>query len=157
MTQQQSLFAIIFGTIAIIAVSYVGFVWWDRGAPPGFKPKIVDVSVETINRNHRGVKLKGMARHDVRIRSKDQNSGKISYVYPLMPMDKMNSTMIKVMVRTTIPPDEIATIEERTIEGLARPPGRAINGDIIRTWRDRGYDFEEKFVLVEEFVEEKQP
>ena len=94
-----------------------------------------------------------MARHDVRIRQKDQNSGKISYVYRLMPVDKMNSTMIKVMIRTTIPPDEIATIEKRTIEGLARPPGRAITGDVIRSWQDRGYDFEEKFVLVEEFVD----
>ena len=34
----------------------------------------------------------------------------------------MNSTMIKVMIRTTVPPDSMATIEERKIEGLARPP-----------------------------------
>lgn len=155
MSQQKSLLLLIFGTISVIALSYIGFVWWDRGAPPGFTPELVDVTVDTINRNHRGVRLKGMARHDVRIRQKDQNSGKISYVYPLMPIENMNSTMIRVMIRTTIPPDEMATIEERTIEGLARPPGRAINGEVIRSWRDRGYDFEEKFVLVEEFVEEE--
>ena len=26
----------------------------DRGAPPGFKPTIVDVTIDTINREHRG-------------------------------------------------------------------------------------------------------
>jgi hypothetical protein len=153
MTQQQSFFALIFGTIFVLATTYVGFIWWDRGAPPGFKPEIVDVTIDTINREHRGVRIHGMARHDLRIRLKDQNSGKISYIYPLMPMDKMNSTMIKVMIRTTVPPDSMATIEERKIEGIARPPGRTVNGDIIRSWQDRGYDFKEKFVLVDEFTD----
>ena len=151
MTQQQSFFVLIFGTTFILAATYVGFVWWDRGAPPGFKPTIVDVTIDTINREHRGVRIHGMARHDLKIRLKNKNSDKISYVYPLLPMDKMNSTMIKVMIRTTVPPDSMATIEERKIEGLARPPGRTINGDIIRSWQDRGYDFDEKFVLVDEF------
>tara|TARA_B110000037_G_scaffold128197_1_gene145764 strand:+ start:148 stop:609 length:462 start_codon:yes stop_codon:yes gene_type:complete len=151
MTQQQSFFALIFGTIFVLTTTYVGFVWWDRGAPPGFKPEIVDVTIDTINREHRGVRIHGMARHDLRIRLKDQNSDKISYIYPLMPMDKMNSTMIKVMIRTTVPPDSMATIEERKIEGIARPPGHTVSGDIIRSWQDRGYDFKEKFVLVDEF------
>ena len=139
--------------LSIIAV--LGFIRWDRGAFPGFKPEIVDVAIDDITRNHRGVRVHGMARHDVKIKQRDRNNAdSIFFIYPLMPMNDMNSKEIKVMIRSSVPPDSMAMIEEKTIEGLARPPGTLVTKDVFVAWEERGYDFAEKFVLVDSFDEE---
>lgn len=154
MTPKQTALSIFFGSAILFSSIAIGFVWWDRGAFPGLKPEIFDVEVLEINRNHRGVRLHGMVRHDVKIKQRDQTSNTIAYVYPMMPMNDMNSTMIHVMIRTHVAPDSMAMIEERTIEGLARPPGRALGKDVIEAWRAKGYEFAPKFVLVDEFEDE---
>ena len=127
----------------------LGFYWWDRGALPGFKPTIEPVSIEDITLDYRGVEVEGMARHDVKITQ--QVSGEKWYVYPLVPKDDMNKKVIKVMIMTQVKPDSMATIEERTIIGLAKPPGRMIPKDIYESWRGEGYTFEDRIVLIEEF------
>jgi hypothetical protein len=127
----------------------LGFYWWDRGALPGFQPKIEPVSIEDITLDYRGVEVEGMARHDVKITQ--QVSGEKWYVYPLVPKDDMNKKVIKVMIMTQVKPDSMATIEERTIIGLAKPPGRMIPKDIYESWRGKGYTFEDRIVLIEEF------
>lgn len=130
----------------------LGFYWWDRGALPGFKPTIETVSIEDINLDYRGVKVEGMARHDVKI--KQQVSGETWYVYPLVPKENMNTKIIKVMIMTQVPPDSMATIEERTVVGLAKPPGRMVPKEIYESWRGEGYTFEDRVVLIEEFPKE---
>jgi hypothetical protein len=132
----------------------LGFYWWDRGALPGFKPTIVDVSIEDINLDYRGVRINAMARHDVKITQ--QVSGEKWFVYPLVPKDNINTKFIKVMVMTQVPPDSMASIEERTVIGLAKPPGRLIPKEIYESWRGEGYTFEDRVVLIEEFPEETQ-
>lgn len=129
----------------------LGFIWWDRGALPGFKPEIVDVTIEDISWNNRGVRIHGMARHDIRI--KQDVAGTIWHVYPLVPVDDMNTKIISVMIMTTVPPHKRATIEERTIEGLAQPPGRLIGPEIFKSWRNAGYEFEDRVTLVEEYID----
>ena len=154
MTPKQTALSIIVGSTLAAATVIIGFIWWDRGAPPGFKPKIVDVTIDTINRNHRGVRIHGMARHDVRIKQKNSDDpADNTYVFPLVPADDFNTDYIRVLIRTTNKPDSLATIEEMTIEGLARPPGRLINREIIDSWKSQGYEFDDKYVLVEAFTD----
>lgn len=147
--RKLALWIFILGTSSIV-LGGLGFYWWDNGALPGFKPTLVDVSIAEISLDNRGVRIAGMARHDVRIKQEIQ--GVVWYVYPLVPKDKINTKFIKVMVLTTIPPDSMATIEERTIEGIARPPGRLIPKEIYESWRGEGYTFEDRVVLIEEFT-----
>ena len=140
------------GGISGFIVAVLGFYWWDRGALPGFQPTIVDVSIEDINLDYRGVRVEGMARHDVKITQ--QVSGEKWFVYPLVPKDNINTKFIKLMVMTKVPPDSMATIEERSNVGLAKPPGRLIPKEIYESWRAEGYTFEDRVVLVEEFPKE---
>ena len=131
--------------VLIIITLRVAFVWWDRGAPPGFQPTIVDVTINTINRNHRGVRISGMARYDVRIKVGN------NYVYPLMDAKKFNKKLIKVMIASPVQPSRLVDLEEMTVEGLARPPGGVINLKVYNAWRHKGFEFDDKFVLVESF------
>jgi len=154
MTPKQRALTIVGGSMLLTAATTIGFIWWDRGAPPGFKPTLVDVSIADINRNHRGVRIHGMARHDIKIKQTNSSDpSDIAYVFPLVSADDINSNFIRVMIRTTQAPDEMATIEEMTIEGLARPPGRLINSEVIESWQNKGYEFDPKFVLVEHFTD----
>ena len=154
MQPKQKALSIVFGSMLAMATATIGFIWWDRGAPPGFKPTLVDVTIDTINRNHRGVRIHGMARHDIRIQQKNSDDPTdISYVFPLVPLTKINTDYIRVLIRTTNKPDSMATIEEMTVEGLARPPGRLVNREIIESWENRGYEFDPKYVLIEQFVD----
>lgn len=138
-------------TTFLLTSGILGFIRWDRGAFPGFKPTIEEVTIETINRNHRGVLIHGMARHDLRITEKLGDD--TWHIYPLLAKEKMNSKEIHVMVLTRKEPDSVATIEERTVEGLAQPPGRYVPASIKKSWEDRDYSFSPKFVLIKEFYD----
>jgi hypothetical protein len=45
----------------------------------------------------------------------------------------------------------MATIEEMTFTGFARPPGRLITKEVYQSWENEGYTFEDKIVLVQEY------
>ena len=135
--------------VLVLLSGWIGFVWWDRGAPPGFRPSLEAVSVNTINRYHRGVRISGMARHDLRIKMKV--SGEERYLFPLMDSKDFNAKLIKVMILSPKPPSQIASLEERTIEGIARPPGNLVSPDSYKSWQRKGFEFAPKFVLIEEF------
>ena len=141
------------GGISGFVIAVLGFYWWDSGALPGFQPTIVVTSPSKISiLDYRGVRVEGMARHDVKITQ--QVSGEKWFVYPLVPKDDINTKFIKIMVMTKVPPDSMATIEERSIVGLAKPPGRLIPKEIYESWRAEGYTFEDRVVLIEEFPKE---
>ena len=141
----------IFGPASLIAIIALGIYVWDRGAFPGFRPKIVPVGIEDINYNdYRGVKIEGMARYDIRIKQ-SLPDGKTYMVFPVVPLDKPNSKFIDVMVRSTKIPEGIYGMEEVVIEGFVRPPGRLINKEIMLAWMDEGYIFDNHFVLIEAY------
>ena len=140
---------IILGPSVLVLLGAVGFFWWDRGAPPGFRPTIYDRSITEISLNDRGVRLKGMARYDINTKQLDENDEIMYYIFPLVPLDDINTKTIHVFVRSTIPPDELAMIEERTIEGITRPPARIISNELRRSWMRLGYRLDKRFVLVD--------
>ena len=53
-------FVLIFPPI-LCCLSYIGFVWWERGALPGFRPTIYDREIEELSLNDRGVRVHGWA------------------------------------------------------------------------------------------------
>ena len=91
-SKKLAVWIFVLGVNGFIAAG-LGFYWWDRGALPGFKPTIVDVSSEDINLDYRGVRVEGMARHDVKITQ--QVSGEKWFVYPLVPKDNINTNSSK--------------------------------------------------------------
>ena len=149
MNRQMKIILMLLGPPTLVAAIGVGIYWWDRGAPPGFEPKLFDVAVEEVNRNHRGVRIEGMARYDVRISQPNQDE--THYLYPLMPLDNFNEKRIRIMVRSTIKPERLVDMERLVIEGIARPPGLLITQGVIDAWHEEGYKFDKKFVLVESF------
>jgi hypothetical protein len=141
----------VFGPALIIGAIALGIYVWDRGALPGFRPTIVDVEIEDINYDdYRGVRIKGMARYDVRVKQTVPD-GPTYMVFPVVPLDEPNSEYIMVMVRSTKIPDALYGMEEITVEGFVRPPGRLIDKEIMLAWMDEGYVFDDKFVLIEAY------
>ena len=149
MNPKMKILLMLFGPPTLVAAIGVGIYWWDRGAPPGFLPPVVDIDVEEITRNHRGVRVEGMARYDVRISQPGEKE--THYLYPLMPLDNFNEKRIRVMVRSTIKPDRLVDMERLVIEGLARPPGLVVTQEVIDAWHEEGYKFDKRFVLIESF------
>ncbi len=147
-SKKIALWILIIGVGSIVSGA-IGFIWWDRGAPPGFQPPIIDVTIEDISYENRGVQISGMARHDLRI--KQDIGGESWYIFPLVPKDNINTQFIKVMILSTQTPDAMATIEEMTFKGFARPPGRLITKEVYQSWKNEGYTFEDKIVLVQEY------
>ena len=130
-------------------ILYVGFVWWERGALPGFRPTIYDWEIEFLSLNDRGVRIHGWARHD--IRTHFEKEGTKYYIYPIVPMDKMNDKVIHAMVVTTIEPDPLVSIEEVTVSGFTQPAKYYVSKDLQMKWTMKGYAFGERFLVIERF------
>lgn len=145
----KKLLLTILGPFFLVVGVTVGVVWWDRGAPPGFRPPLVDVAVADIHREHRGVRLVGTAHYELRIQQKEGDD--LYIIYPLFPPGDTLGRDIRVLVRTRRMPDRLVGYEDVTVEGLARPPGRLITGAVIDALLSRGYSIQEDFVLVNEF------
>ena len=141
-------------SILLVLTSVIlGIVTWERGAFPGFAPEIVDVDFQSISTKNRAVRITGMARYDMVSRMK-LGETKL-YIFPLLPEDDMNGTLIKVVVQSKRKPDKYTTIEKLTIEGFARPPGRAIPDRFYQNWSGRGYHFAEDLLFIESYDKEE--
>ncbi len=136
----------------LVAVAGLGLYWWDHGALPGFRPRIVDVTPTTISRDNRGVRLRGTAHYAATLKQKVGDE--TYYLFPLFPERDTTSRTIRVMVRTRRKPDPLYTYGDLTVEGLARPPGSLVPGYAQDELRERGYDFAEGWVLVLAFDDE---
>lgn len=144
----KKLFVLVFPPI-LCCLSYIGFVWWERGALPGFRPTIYDREIEDLSLNDRGVRVHGWARHD--IRTHFEKEGQKYYIYPIVPMDKMNDKVIHAMVVTTIEPDSMISIEEVVVEGLTQPAKYYVSKDLQMKWTMKGYAFGSRFLVIERF------
>lgn len=141
--------------ISAVALAALAFLWWERGAPPGFRPDAVNVTVDTINRDHRGVRLTGTAHLQVRLR---QTAGdETFFLYPLLAKGDTLGREIHVLLRTQQEPDALYGFEDRTIEGFARPPGNLVDRTAKDALLKKGYHFTDQFVLVEEWPAEAGP
>lgn len=145
----------VLGPILVVGLAALAFVWWERGAPPGFRPEAVEVTVDTISRDNRGVRISGTAHLQARLRQ--TAGGETFYVYPLLAKSDTLGREIHVLLRTQVEPDDLYGFEDRTIEGFARPPGNLVDRTVKDTLLKKGYHFTEDFVLVEEWPPEDAP
>ena len=148
-------------TIIIATCGWLGFSIWHKGALPWNNPDLVDVSIEEISLDNRGVRISGIALHKPKVYQNVQiktgcsgySGEKTYYVFPLI--EDLTSRRIKVMVRTSKPPpDDLVEKSRVTVAGIAYPPGRFINNDIRSKWEAKGYFIDNELVLVEELEEE---
>jgi len=135
----------ILGPIVAVSAIVVGIIWWDRGAPPGFRPPTVDVALSDLSFDHRGVRVEGTAHYNIRLTQGDY------LIYPLMARGDTTGKNILAMVRTRRMPDRLIGLEDVTVEGFARPPGQIINRSVTEPLLARGYSFDEDFVLILEY------
>lgn len=142
----KKLILTVLGPIVLVGSIVIGVIWWDRGAFPGFRPPLEDVSVLEVSHDHRGVRIEGTAHYELRIQ---QEIGDTMHIlYPLMEKGDTTGRTIHAMVRTTQIPDRLLSYEDVTVEGLCRPPGRLVSRSVIEALLARGYDIEEDFVLI---------
>jgi hypothetical protein len=137
--------------ILLVALGALGFVWWERGAPPGMRPTPVEVDPMSISLDNRGVSLKGTAHYEPRIR---QTAGdEVWWVYPLLPQGDLEGRNVRVVVRTTRDPGGLYGYEDRTVVGFARPPGRLLTRNAREQIEQKGYILADDLVLVEEWTD----
>jgi hypothetical protein len=141
----KKLLLTILGPFFLVVATTVGIIWWDRGAPPGFRPSVTDVTVQSISRDHRGVRISGTAHHELRIKQGEYS------LFPLMASGDTLGREIRVMVRSTREVDRLVGYEDLTIEGLCRPPGQMIPHSVAEALMERGYHFADDYVLIEAF------
>jgi hypothetical protein len=147
-----------FRTLLLVCIPIVGtlglaiaFEWVDRGALPGFRPAAVPMEVQAVTRENKGVHLMGTA-HYLGIKQ-TVSGGPNYYVFPLFPEGDTRSRTIHVLVRTTRVPESLVDYANITVEGLARTPGYQVPATTIDAIRKRGYELEDDYVLIEEFVD----
>ena len=143
----------IFSILFVLTIIILSIVTWERGAFPGFEPKIQDVDFQTISQKNRAVRITGLARYDTV--SKMKLGETRLYIFPLLPEDNMNGNVIPLVVQTKRKPDKFTTIEKLTIEGFVRPPGSAIPDSFYQSWSGRGYHFAENFLFIESYDKEE--
>ncbi len=139
--------------VLLVTVAAVGVVWWDRGAPPGFRPPVVDTTPAEITYDHRGVRLVGTAHYKVRLTQKASGGDRSWYLFPVLEKGDTMGNHVRVIVRTEQAPDPMLGFEDVVVEGLARPPGAVIGPQVREALIEAGFELDEKLVLVEAWTD----
>lgn len=137
--------------IAVVCLGLFGFMWWERGAPPGMRPTPVDARPSGLTFEHRGVHMVVTAHHDARL--EQAVGGELWHLYPVFDEGDRDGRHVKVVLRTLRAPNTLYTYEEREVTGFARPPGRLLPAAARDLLEKRGYTLDDDLVLVEEWVD----
>ena len=145
------LLSVVLGSAALGTLLAVGLIWIDRGAPPGFRPPLVDRTVETVTRADKGVRIHGYAHYGARVELHAPEGRPSTYLFPLLaPMDT-SGRQAHVVVRTKRAPDPLLGVEELTVEGVARNPLALVPMTAWEQMVGRGYRFDDDYVVVVTF------
>jgi hypothetical protein len=147
------LFLTIGGPMLLVLSVTVGVIWWDRGAPPGFRPPVEEVTPETINREHRGVRIQGTLHNEARLKQTTAGSDEVWWLIPMFPKGDTIGREARVLLRTTREPDAFYGFEDRSVEGFARPPGSLLPRQAREALERKDYAVADDAVLVEEWVD----
>ena len=135
--------------ILLFVGGWLGYSYWQRGALPWNNPTLIDVNIEEVNIDHRGVRVTGIAINKPTIYQMEGDEKK--YIFPLTTT--LTDKVIKIMVRRSAKPDRYTDKETVTIEGIVYPPNRYMNFDIRNKWEAEGYIFDENLLIIEELEE----
>lgn len=147
---KKALLAVLLPMI-VVATGAIAFYWWDRGAPPGFRPELVDVTPEQVGYDHRGVRLEGTAHYAAKLVQRSGGGDRTWYLFPVLDKGDTMGRYVEVVVRTTVEPDPLLGFEDVVIEGLARPPGSVVGPQAREAMIEAGYELDEKLVLIEAY------
>ncbi len=147
---KKAILAISLPALAVLAIA-VGVVWWDRGAPPGFRPRTVEVRPSELTYDHRGVDVTGTAHYPIQLVQTGGRSGTKYWLFPLFEKGDTMGRHILVLVRSPRQPDELLAFEDRRVRGLARPPGGTVGPEVRKAFTEAGYSLDDRLVLIEEF------
>ncbi len=151
MSPRTRILLTILGPMLLVLGATVGVIWWDRGAPPGFRPPVVEVSPATITRENRGVRIQGTLHNEARLKQTVAGEDEVWWLIPMFPKGDTLGREVRVLLRTRQTPDGFYGIEDRTVEGFARPPGSLLPGAARDALEKKGYHIAEGVVLVEEW------
>lgn len=136
-----------FSIVILMCVSgWLGYAYWQRGALPWNNPELIDVTIDDVNVDHRGVRISGIAIYKPTIYQMEGD--KKRYIFPIT--NTLTDKIIKVMVRRIAKPDKYTDREKITVEGIVYPPNKYINVSIRNKWETQGYIFDENLVIVEQ-------
>lgn len=138
--------------ILVVLVGAVGFIWWERGAPPGMRPKPELTEPSTVTLDHRGVHMHLTAHYEGRIEQRMDDE--TYHLYPVFDKGDREGRHARVILRTRIQPSTLYSYEERTVTGFARPPGRLLPKSARDAFEKRGYSLDEHLVLVDEWEDQ---
>ena len=132
--------------ILMFVGGWLGYSYWQRGALPWNNPELIDVTIDEVNVDHRGVRISGIAIYKPTIYQMEGD--KKRYIFPIT--NTLTDKVIKVMVRQIAKPDRYTDREKITVEGIVYPPNKYINVSIRKKWETQGYVFDENLVIVEQ-------
>ncbi len=146
----KKLALVILAPFLLVLTATIGVIWWERGAPPGFRPTPVDVELTDLSLEHRGVRVKATAHYEARLKQTTEDNDEVWWLFPIFAPGDTIGRHITAVVRSTREPGDLYSFEDLTIEGFVRPPGRLVPREAREQMRrSGGYIFEEDYVLIE--------
>ena len=149
----KKLVAVVLMPCLLVLSVGIGLWSWEHGALPGFRPEAVDVTVATITKDDRGVRISGTAHYGAKLRQTAIEADTVWWIYPLTDRGQTQERTVRVVIRTTRTPDPLLGFEDRTLEGFARPPGRLLPQDARTALQQKGYELHEDVMLIEEWTD----
>ena len=142
----RKLFAFL-GASGLSLLAVLGYATWERGALPGFRPTMHEVTYAGLSLDQRGVRVAGTAHYPVSAQINSRSGPR--YAFPLFaPGDTLGRT-VRVLVLSPTPPDPVLGFEDRTLEGLIEPPGMQVPEGLRKIFEEQGYHFADDYLILE--------
>ena len=125
----------------------LGYATWERGALPGMRPTMHETTFAELDLDQRGVRVSGTAHYPLRIQL--MSGGGPTYAFPLFAPGDTTGREIRVLVLSPEAPDPLLGFEDRTFEGLIRPPGIRVPDQVRETLEGQGYPFADDWLVLE--------
>lgn len=142
--------------VALLAIGLVTFFLWLNRLPPfDGLPEPTPVAFEDASAEYEAITVSGTARLTAKQMSvRPASLGKAEstwWLYPLFPKGNTSSNAVTVMVLSPVEPDALAGFEDMTLSGWARPPAALMTPQSEHNLRERGYTFEDDYIVLEVF------
>lgn len=135
------------GASLVSLLGVLAWATWERGALPGMRPTMHQTAFAELSLEARGVRVQGTAHYPIRIQLR--SGGEPVFAWPLFAPGDTTGREIRVLVLDPVAPDALLGFEDRTLEGLIRPPGLRVPDQVRETLEGQGYRFADGWILLE--------
>ena len=142
---------LLLAVLVLAGVSYSG-----RG-PLAYHPPPVDLPLSQVTQGHRTVHVRGTAHYPVRVKLTVKPNFysplQTRWVFPLFERGDTMSKEIHWLVTSTVPPDELASFEDRELTAIVRrPTTRRLNKATLEAFMLAGYDIADDLLVLEDMA-----